>query len=280
MTDKTAVAKTPKKRPPAKKKTAEVAVLDPQANALQIIANAASNPEVDIDKFSTIMEWQQKLEDKAAKQEYAAAMSLCQSQMPLIQKKRYNEQTKSWYEDIDAVLDTCVPIYTKHGFSLGFKYYPSELENHKRVEVTVMHSGGHSELFTDDVPLDGLSLTGKSIMTKTHANASTKSYTRRYMMKDIFNLRTSEYAEDDDGQAAGAAEDGVIEGDFIEAVQELPPWTDELMKEYLPQFKKAVAAQRRSTEDCITWIEASYTLNEKQKDQIRAIAQELINENV
>ena len=153
------------------------------------------------EQLKMVLDAQERILDKQAKQDYSIAMQAVQAKMPSIKKNKENTQTNSRYADLDAIIKTITPIYTLEGFSLSFDTTDSPLELHIRVVCDVMHVGGWSKRKQVDVPLDLMGIKGAVNKTKVHGTGSAFSYGRRYLTAMIFNLTTN---DDDDGVAAGA----------------------------------------------------------------------------
>ena len=167
---------------------------------MSMIERAARDPSVDIDKFRQLMEMRKEIEAMAAEREFDAAMTEAQSEMRPIAADANNSQTKSKYATYAALDRALRPIYTKHGFSLGFDTADGAPEGYIRVVCKVAHNGGHRAYPHIDMPADGKGAKGGDVMTKTHATGSAVSYGRRYLLGMIFNIAVG---EDDDGNAAG-----------------------------------------------------------------------------
>lgn len=179
--------------------SAAIVPINDAAALMQAVARAASDPSVDVDKMERLWAMHERMEGRRAAQEFAAAMARAQSEMPLIQKDRHNTQTASDYATLDAINAAIVPIYTRHGLSLTFDTTDSPLAEHVRVVCKVKHSGGHTEIYTHDNPLDMTGIGGNVNKTATHGRGSAITYARRYLTLLIFNLRTG---YDDDGNAS------------------------------------------------------------------------------
>jgi len=107
------------------------------------------------EQLKMVLDAQERILDKQAKQDYSVAMQAVQFEMPSVKKNKTNTQTKSGYADLDAMIKTVTPVYTKHGFSLTFSQADSPLELHVRVLCDVMHVGGWTERNKQvDIPLD------------------------------------------------------------------------------------------------------------------------------
>lgn len=175
-----------------------------QSALLAVIARAAADPEVNIDKMERLLIMQQSIIDRDAKTAFFDAFNRAQAEMTPIAADASNPQTRSLYASY-AQLDRAIrPIYTRHGFALSFDEGTAEKPDHVRVLCEVTHRGGHSKPYHADMPTEGVGLKGNANMTKTHATGSAKSYGKRYLLKDIWNLAVGE--DDRDGNAAPAEE--------------------------------------------------------------------------
>lgn len=170
------------------------------AALMQAVARAAADPMVDVEKMERLFAMHERMEARQAQQAFNSALAAAQREMPLIGKDRHNSQTNSDYATLDAINAQIVPIYTRHGLALSFDTTDSPLEGHVRVVCRVTHTGGHSQTYTHDNPLDLTGIGGKVNKTATHGRGSAITYARRYLTLLIFNLRTG---YDDDGNGAG-----------------------------------------------------------------------------
>lgn len=186
------------------------------------IAQAARDPNVDVDKMERLFAMHEKMQARQAEQAFSDAMKAAQADMPMVGKDRHNTQTNSDYATLDAINKAITPIYTRHGFSLTFDTEDSPLEGHVRVVCRVLHRDGHSKSYNYDTPMDGTGIGGKVNKTPTHARGSAITYGRRYLVLMIFNLSTG---YDDDGNAAS----GYDSSDWLAAIADASTM-DELNK--------------------------------------------------
>lgn len=163
------------------------------------IANAASNPAVDVDKMERLLSMYEKMQDRRAAQDYAEAMTAAQAEIPKIIKDRKNGQADNDYATLDAINKVIVPIYTRHNLNLSFGTEDCPIADHVRIVCNVKHASGHTETHRYDTPLDSTGIAGKVNKTGTHARGSAVTYGRRYLTLMIFNLSTG---YDDDGNGA------------------------------------------------------------------------------
>lgn len=183
----------------------EVATTEPQepttATAIiQVIERAASNPDVDIEKMERLLGMQERILDRQAEADAAAAMTRVQAKLPTVARDARNSQTNSNYSRLETIAKAIRPVYTAEGFSLTFSQEDSPKEDHIRVVGILRHQSGYKERHHLDVPLDSAGIKGNVNKTPTHATGSTYSYGRRYLTCMIFDVATG---DDDDGNAAG-----------------------------------------------------------------------------
>lgn len=167
---------------------------------VDMVRGLAENPQVDVDKLQKIMEMQEHILDRNAKQDFNSSMVKAQQGMPIVPEDMRNNQTGSNYSSYKAIIKHCKPVYTKEGFSIMFYEGDTAKEGCIRVCAKIMHSSGHTEEAFVDVPMDDKGIKGSVNKTQTHAKGSSVSYGRSYLIKMIFNIPTG---EDDDGNGAG-----------------------------------------------------------------------------
>ena len=170
------------------------------AAIFQIIERAARDPNVDIDKMQRLMDLREREMNRIAQQQFNEAMKAAQSEMPQVVRNATNDQTRSKYAKYETISEAIQPIIAKHGFSLSFNEGTTDKQNCIRILCDVMHEGGHTKQYHADIPLDAVGMKGNANKTATHAYGSTKSYGRRYLKMDIFDVAVKD--EDDDGNSS------------------------------------------------------------------------------
>lgn len=178
----------------------EIASNTEQSQMVSMIERMAMSPEVDVEKLERLMAMQEKMLDREASQEYTRAMVRVQSEIQGVTRDKANPQTHSRFVSLEAMKKAVVPVYAREGFALSYGEADCPKENHVRVTCKVMHSGGHSENFFYDCPIDDKGIQGAVNKTPTHGKASAVTYGERYILKLIFNITIQD--EDDDGNAA------------------------------------------------------------------------------
>lgn len=177
---------------PTERQERNVVPANESAALMQVIARAASDPAFDIAKMQALMAMHKQVKAEQAEVAFNEAMNACQREMGPISADATNPQTKSKYASY-AQLDRAVrPIYTRHGFALSFDEGASDKPEYVRVLCRCSHSAGHTHVYQTDMPADGKGARGGDVMTKTHAVAAAKSYGKRYLLKDIFNIAVGE----------------------------------------------------------------------------------------
>lgn len=173
-------------------------------NLIHVIAAAARDPSVDIDKMERLWAMYERLKNRASEEAFNAAMNKAQSEMGRVAADATNPQTRSLYATYGKLDAMVRPVYTRNGFSVSFDEGEGAPEGHLRMLAYVSHSAGHTRTYKADIPNDGKGAKGGDVMTKTHATGAGKSYGKRYMLKDIFNIAIGE--EDNDGNGDGSAD--------------------------------------------------------------------------
>ena len=196
------------------KPVAAISVINDTSSILAVISRAASDPNVDIDKFERLMQMQERIAATQAQSAFNDAMSDAQSKMGRVSADGNNPQTRSKYATYGALDRAVRPIYTDCGFSLSFDTGDASQAEDMRVLCYVSHKAGHSRTYHIDMPADGKGAKGGDVMTKTHAAGSAASYGMRYLLKMIFNIAVGE--TDDDGN--GATLDPIVT-DWIASIQ-------------------------------------------------------------
>ncbi len=175
----------------------EVVKQDQAISLIDVIARAATDPNIDIEKMERLLQMQEKIRSLDAEALFNQAMSDAQSEMGRISADATNPQTRSKYATYGKLDSVLRPIYTRHGFALSFDERDSPKPDHIRVICYVSHKGGHTRSYQTDMPADGKGAKGGDVMTKTHAVGAAKQYGMRYLLKGAFNVAIGE--DDSDG---------------------------------------------------------------------------------
>lgn len=175
------------------------------APMVAMIERIAMDPTIPIDRLEKMLAMKERMEDRArededrqAKKAYFAAMSKCQSAIPVVIKRQENKHTKSNYADLAAIEEQAMPVIHNHGFAVSFQPDGYNDKGELRILWEISHEGGHSRNGVGEIPVDGAGSQGTVNKTKTQAFGSTATYGRRYLLCMLFNISTG---DDKDGNA-------------------------------------------------------------------------------
>ncbi|WP_420415250.1 ERF family protein [Roseibium sp.] len=180
---------------------------------LRMIQEAATNPDIDLDRMERLFEMRERIVAKEAETSFFASMKAAQAEMPQVVRDAKNDQTRSRYAKYETISRAIQPVIAKHGFALTFSEADSDKPNCIRVVCEVMHEFGHSKTYTADIPFDNVGMKGTANKTNTHAYGSTKQYGRRYLKCDIFDIAVTD--QDHDGNQPT----GTVSNEQIEALE-------------------------------------------------------------
>lgn len=185
----------------------ELAPLAPETQAplLAVIAKAASDPRVDIEKFERLLAMQEKLELAQERRDFNAALAAAKGEISPVAKNREVDfttakgRTNYRYEDFAAVARAVDGPLSKHGISYRFRSAQTSEGDSRRVRVTcILSRGGYSEETTLECFEDH-----SGNKNPVQAIMSAATYLQRGTLKLALGLAAS---NDDDGNAAGRAD--------------------------------------------------------------------------
>lgn len=227
----TAVAKI-KKAPPVENTSVAVApaATSSTGHLLNIIALAAQNKDVDVDKLTALLALQERVLAKEAEANFNQALSIMSADLPRVQRNgtvdlgggKGGYKFAKW-EDMDTVLR---PRMNRHGFTLSFDTAVKE-GGGAIILGTLLHSGGHSR--TVSIPL---ALDAGAGRNNLQAMGSTLSYGKRYCAEMLFNIVRTD--EDDDAVRGGMA---FLNADEVEELSALVHATQTDVKAMLDGLK-------------------------------------------
>jgi hypothetical protein len=174
------------------------------SNPMDMLARAIERgvPPETLDKLITL---QERWEANHARKAFDAAMAAAKAEIPVIIKNRTVDFTSSKgrthyrHEDLAEIARTVNPILGKHGLSYRFRTTAAANEP-VSVTCVVSHRLGYFEENTLVGPRDD---TGNK--NSLQQVGSTLTYLQRMTLKAALGLAAS---DDDDGRAAGGAEQG------------------------------------------------------------------------
>lgn len=178
----------------------EVSVPDVQpSQVLEVISRAASDPNIDIDKFERLMQMHERIMAKNAEAQFNAAFSEMQSEIPVITEKgeiKVNGEIRSRYAKNEDIQETIKPILKAHGFSLSFR---NEFPEAGRIKTigTLAHKAGHK---IEGEFVSKADTSGSKNEVQSYGSSS--SYGKRYVTEGLLNIVSR--GQDDDGGTPAA----------------------------------------------------------------------------
>jgi hypothetical protein len=173
-------------------------VTDLSGGLMAIIASAARDPSVDIDKMERLLQMKERVEAREAKSAYTRALAELQTVLPVIGERGEildkNKRVQSTYALWEDINDAIKPILAEKGFALSFR--PQVRDGSALVVGTLSHVAGHSEEGEMALPSDT-----SGSKNAVQAVGSSTSYAKRYIAAALLNLTSR--GEDDDGVKGG-----------------------------------------------------------------------------
>lgn len=164
---------------------------------LEVIARAARDPSVDIEKLERLIAVQERIQARDAEIAFSAAFADMQPMLPSITKGNqivHKGQVISEYAEWADISKIVTPILSSFGFSLSFKSGNSG--GMVTVTAILRHRLGHKDEASLPLPLDT-----SGAKNAVQSVGSTISYGKRYTGCPLLNIVTE--GEDDDGATSG-----------------------------------------------------------------------------
>lgn len=181
---------------------------------INVIARAASDPNVDIDKLERLLAMQERVIARDARAAYYDALAQLQPKLPVIQErggiKDRGGNVQSTYALWEDVNEAIRPMLAEHGFALSFKV--RRTDNEITTTGVLSHREGHREETELSLPSDT-----SGSKNAVQAVGSSTSYGKRYTAFALLNITST--GEDDDGKAGGKG--GTINAEQQETINGL-----------------------------------------------------------
>ncbi len=162
---------------------------------MSVITSFASDPNFDVVKLEKLMDLNERMLNRSAKQAFSADFVRMKPHLPKIIRAKKNEHTTKNYaplEDINVGID---PILEQYGFGTATKIIAQTMDS-VTVKAELWHSSGHIEETTIVVPLDTSGSGGKVNKTQIQATGSSVTYAKRIALCALLNISTG---DDKDG---------------------------------------------------------------------------------
>ena len=165
---------------------------------LNIIAEAARDPNVDVAKLTALIGLQERVQAQQAERAFIEAMGNVAELLEPVRRDARNPTFNRKYATLDAVDGMLRPHYSAHGFHVSYGARPAS-DGHVCITCTVWHRGGHRITECLTAPLDTQS---NKARTPLQAVGSAITYLRRYLLVMAFNVAML----DDDGESTRQAD--------------------------------------------------------------------------
>lgn len=170
-------------------------------NDIGQIIQFAIGQNVPVETIERLVALKERMDDRAAAQEYNVALARFQADCPPIQKKSTASITtnsgssyKYSFAELDEIARTTRPILTRYGLSYS---WDSDVQGDKLVCVcTVRHIAGHAQSAKFALPT-----TTKSGMSDQQKVAAALTYARRQSLIQALGLTTTDADTDSAAQA-------------------------------------------------------------------------------
>lgn len=238
-------------------RTASAGALPDTAALLDVIARAARDPEVNVEKMQQLFALKERIDAGAAQRAFNAALALAKGEIgPIIKTKEVDftsakGRTNYRYEPFSEVAKAVDPVFQRHG--LSYRFRSSQDGSKVKVTCVLSHAGGHSE----EVSLTGVEdQTGNK--NAVQAIGSIVTYLQRYSLKLALGLAA---ADRDDDAAIASEPPFIMTADEIIYVEDLLRDT----KSNLSRFLETIGAPSIAEFSADQYKRSVALLNEKKR---------------
>lgn len=161
------------------------------------LIHAAIDKGVSVETMEKLVLLKERMEDRRAAQEFAAALARFQGQALSVQKNKETDYTTKaggrvhyTYATLDQIAAAVRPGLLAAG--LSYSWDATVADRKVKVVCTLRHENGHRETSTFEAPVDS-----ESKMNATQQVGAALTYGKRYSLISILGLTTAE--EDTDG---------------------------------------------------------------------------------
>ncbi len=236
---------------------------------LTAITQAATNPQMDMDKVERMFKMHQVMVAQDAEAAFNDAMARTQTKIAPIVTDADNDHTHSRYATLAAINKAIVPIYSAEGLSVSFNTETKNdadpiPEGWMRTIALVSHKQGHTRSYHLDLPPDGVGAKGNTNKTGVQAAGSTNEYARRYLTRMIFNISTF---DDNDGNDDTPRKRGAGE----KRETEPKGYSDEAFAKYFPKWEGYILSGKLTAAEVIATASSNGVLTDEQKKKIEAV---------
>lgn len=169
----------------------EKSIVKHDQSLLNTIAEASVNPNMDSAKLLALVELQERVLNREAREAFAEAFVKMRPQLPTVIRTKHNSQTKSNYAPLEEINETIDPVLNRHGFGTSTKVI-SQDPSGVTVRAELWHEKGHVEHNQITIPIDDCGIAGTKNKTLPHAVASSVQYAKRIALCSLLNISTGD----------------------------------------------------------------------------------------
>ena len=154
------------------------------AAIMSVIERVAMSPDADINKLEKMLEMQERVLDRNAKQAFTADLSSMQEFLPRV-VEHGEGHNKAKFAKLEDINDAIRPVLHKFGFAVTFRVkHESSLV---WITTVLSHKQGHSEETSIPLPLDN-----SGSKNAVQAVGASISYGKRYGICAMLNISTGD----------------------------------------------------------------------------------------
>lgn len=163
------------------------------ATVMEMIVRAAGD-NTDVAKLEKLMDLQERILDRNAKQAFSSDFVRMKPHLPKILRTKDNTQTSSKYAPLEEINTQIDPVLNQYGFATATKIV-NQTDRSVTVKAELWHTQGHVEDTELTVPLDDMGIKGTVNKTLPHAVASSVTYAKRLAICALLNISTGNDAD-------------------------------------------------------------------------------------
>lgn len=247
----------------------DVAPLEESTVLLQVIARAASDTTIDIDRMERLIEIQQRLAAKKSERDFTEALARFQANAPVITKdkrvfftsKNGGATTDYKHATLGNVSAAILAVLGREGISVS--WIPEQRDARIYVTCVLKHIGGHE---TRTQLNGGPDTTGNK--NPVQQVTSTMTMLERYTLLAATGMATHD--QDDDGRGGGGTDNDQGGG----GDQPGPTtYSQEKFDANFAKWSSLITSGKKTTVEVIATVEAAAPLTDEQKKKLNDLKQ-------
>lgn len=173
----------------------EVALPVTEQDRMHLLLQQAVAKGVDVDSLSKLLDLHERMADRLAAQEFAAALAAFQEACPPIAKRseavvstKSGGQYRFRYAELDEIARTVRPLLAKHGLSYSWDSALGGTGATIKATCVLRHVNGHCVTASFEAPTESLT----QAMSAQQKHAAALTYARRQSLIQVLGLTTAD----------------------------------------------------------------------------------------